>query len=360
MFSTFASQPLSSSQQSRNISNTTSNIRTITNTSRLFTNSLDPISIKIPNKIKISKKILNQLIADLGSESFDSTRTNINYINNNSKNSSLLSNTYPRSSFFLLKDNQNIVLKNLLDLCIIYESIYNMNKNILQSYIQGNNWVYLIIVYLTQEQLIKPELSNINASISLKLIIIYQLVFNDCIKITENKINNIDIDKITDILKKYLPLPSQQLNDSPSFNDYIYSKIHSEARALFQGRNVFYYNENDGNLIDNLDFYKNLFMNICKIYESSFDNTVLEYNNLPPVLNNYSVYKQKMINPNKKINLMTFEYIFVWLLNIIKKIKFRNPTDPYNYPEIVALPDFSIQDNFNLYFELKAFKASLN
>ena len=355
--STFASQPLSSSQAPRTISNTRSNIRFMTNTSRLFINSLEPFSIKIPNKIKISKKVLNQIILDIGSNNFNFNRTNI-YFDNNSiiKKSNIISNALTRTLCFVFnnenEENKTKILKNLLDLCIIYESIYNVNKNNLVSYSQGNNWIYLIILFLNQEQLI--DTSNLNNSFSLKLIIIYQLVFNDSIKTILNK--NLDTIKIQEILNKYLPSPQQ--NTITSINNNIYTMITSQIYSLFQGRQYFFRNEQT--FIDNLDFYKNLFMNICKIYECSFDNTVLEYNNLPPLLNNYSVYKQQKIKSNNNINLMTFEYIFVWLLNIIKKIKFRNPTDPYNYPEIVALPDFSIQDNFNLYFELKAFKASLN
>jgi hypothetical protein len=352
---TFASQPLSSQrvEQLRRIAR-------VKNSVALFTKTLDIISLKIPNKIKISKKVLNQLIKDLGSESFDSTRTNINYMNNNSKNINLISNASTRSFCFVLKENdqnKNLILKNVLDLCIIYESIYNMNKDNLQSYTQGNNWVYLIILYLTKEQLIKPELNNINSSNSLKLIIIYQLVFNDSIKTILNK--NLDIEQIILILNKYL-LPSFTQNDT-------YIMIFTTIFSLFQGRQSYLYNENDGKLIDNLDFYNNLFMNICKIYEGSFDNTVMLYNKkLPPLNNNYSSYSgliitKPNININKKINLMTFEYIFVWLLNIIKKIKFRTQnSSSYNYPEILALPDFSIEDNFNLYNELKTFRVTPN
>jgi len=354
------------------------------------------------NNVNCSKKEYNEIYKDIST------------IPNSSCGSFRVKNSYYEKENTQDKEKINKSLENLIE---NYQIFALSNPTRIPRYFQGLSYIGLMTLYLTDEKFLNnhyyiinnnnsntntttntnttPNTSNINViSYSLKFLLIYSSVMNDLQSIITDVENNYILDimdgfikdkRFTSILTAFIEYRNNNKINNETYENLLLTSMLSFYTSSFCIPSV---GNNSNIYVEDLRFHERLFINICRLFNTSqlgYSNcTTIKRSVIPDNSDIIKDIKQKTrqflfkkVLPSipstcklpltgktrEKFKLDTFEYINVWYYNILIKImKIQNNMNTLSYEkikEIVDFPDFTSnnKDNTELYATFKKIKS---
>jgi hypothetical protein len=387
-----------------------------------------------PSLLKKNKKKIDNV--NCSKKEYNEIYKDISTIQNSSCGSFRVSNTYYEKENSEDKEKINKSLENLIE---NYQIFALSNPTKIPKYFQGLSYIGLMTLYLTDEKFLNNHYYIINnntantanttnttntantpnttnttnttntanntrtvneISYSLKFLLIYSSVMNDLQSIiTDVKKNYILIQgelktpimdgfkndkRFTSILNEFI-----KYRDNNQINNEIYGQLLVTSMLSFYTSSycIPSVGGNNSNIyVEDLRFHERLFINICRLFNTSqidYSNcTTIKRSVIPDNSDIIKDMKQKTrqflfktVIPfsicklplkgktRQKFKLDTFEYINVWYYNILMRImEIQNNMNTLSYEkikEIVDFPDFTInnKENTELYATFKKIKS---